>query len=105
MHVARGDLLAFAPDGRELYFVDGDALQAVSIDYEPIRIGDPRVLFRGRYTFGVEGRAWDVHPNGQRFLMLVDEPQDAAASSAPERQRIHFVVNWIEQLQRRLPAR
>ena len=102
--VAPGNHPAFSRDGSELYFVDGEALRAVSIEYEPVfRIDEPRDLFRGPYTFNVEGRAWDVHPDG-RFLMLLDAAEDIAAPSSPERQRIHVVVNWIEELQRLLPA-
>jgi serine/threonine protein kinase len=103
--VAAGNYPVFSPrDGRELYFVDGDALWAVSLEYEPTFriVGPPRDVFRGPYTFNVEGRAWDVHPDG-RFLVLRDV-EDNDAPSTPERQRIHIVVNWIEELQQRVPA-
>ena len=102
--VAAGNYPAFSPDGNELYFVDGAALRAVSLEYEPVFriVGAPRDVFRGPYSFRVDGRAWDVHPDG-RFLVLRDA-EDNDASSTPERQRIHIVVNWIEELRRRVPA-
>ena len=103
--IAAGNVPAFSRDGRELYFVDGDALRAQSLEYQTdsVRIvGAPRDVFRGRYSFQVVGRAWDVHPDG-RFLVLLDA-EDNDASSTPERQRIHFVVNWVEEVRRRLSA-
>jgi hypothetical protein len=103
--IAAGNVPAFSRDGRELYFVDGDGLRAQSLENESdsLRIvGAPREVFRGRYSFQVAGRAWDVHPDG-RFLVLRDE-EDNNASSTPERQRIHIVVNWIEEVRRRLAA-
>jgi Tol biopolymer transport system component len=103
--VAAGNHPVFSRDGRELYFVDGDVMRAVSIEYEPIfRIRETRELFSGSYTFNVEGRAWDVHPTDGRFLVLLDAPEDSNTASPPERQRIHILVNWTEELQRQLAA-
>jgi serine/threonine-protein kinase len=103
--IAAGSGPAFSRDGRELYFVDGEALRAQSLEYEPdFRIvGAPRDVFRGRYRFQVQGRAWDVHPDG-RFLVLLDAADNTAAPSSAARQRIHVVVNWVEQVRRRLAA-
>jgi dipeptidyl aminopeptidase/acylaminoacyl peptidase len=100
--IAAGNVPAFSRDGRELYFVDGDVLRAQSLEYEPNFkiVGTPRDVFRGRYNFRIAGRAWDVHPDG-RFLVLLDAAEE---SSSPERQRIHVVVNWTEELRRRLAA-
>jgi len=76
----------------------------VPLEYDPaFRVNPPRDVFRGPYTFSMEGRAWDAHPDGQRFLFLLDG-EDSNASSSPERQRIHVIVNWREELQRRLPS-
>jgi serine/threonine protein kinase len=103
--VARGHHPAFSQDGRELYFVDNDALRSVPLEYEPaFRIGEPREVFRGPYTFSVEGRAWDAHPDGERFLVLLDaEAETSVVASQAEPQRVHIVVNWIEELRRRVP--
>jgi hypothetical protein len=47
-----------------------------------------------RYWLATVGRAYDVAPDGQRFLMLKEEQQAAA--------RIHVVQNWFEELTRLL---
>jgi hypothetical protein len=103
--IAAGNYPAFSADGRELYFVAGDTLLAVSLEYDPAFsiVGEPRRVFSGPYTFRVSGRAWDVHPDG-RFLVLRDAAANDNASSPRERQRIHIFVNWTEELQRRLAA-
>jgi hypothetical protein len=35
---------------------------------------------------------------------VLRDVEDNDAPSTPERQRIHIVVNWIEELQQRVPA-
>jgi hypothetical protein len=44
-------------------------------------------------------RAARITPDGQRFLVLKakEEPQAAAAT------QIHVVLNWFEELKRRVP--
>ena len=45
----------------------------------------------------------NVHPDGQRFLMI--RAADAGAGEAePERPRIDVVLNWFEELERRVPV-
>jgi hypothetical protein len=36
------------------------------------RLGRPRVLFRGGFAL-IQGKNWDVIPDGQRFLMVRSE--------------------------------
>ena len=74
------------------------------VEYEPaFRFGEAREVFRGAYTFSVEDRrAWDAHPDGERFLMLLEaDAETSAAASRSQPQRMHIIVNWIEELGRR----
>jgi hypothetical protein len=44
--------------------------------------------------------AYDIHPDGKRFIM-VSERKDAAATP---RQQVNIVLNWFEELRRLAPA-
>jgi serine/threonine-protein kinase len=115
--VAHGHMPVFSRDGSELFFYDGQGIVSMPISYEPtVHVGTPHRLFEGRgYLWGQYGRAWDPDPNGQRFLVIRDPlagaagtNQAAAAAAAPAdpalQPRIDVVVNWIEELERRLPV-
>ena len=73
----------------------------------PFRVGSPRELFRGEYWYGTigangfGGRAWDVDPKNDRFLMITMP----AAVPAPSRLQVRVVLNWFEELERRVPKR
>ena len=44
----------------------------------------------------VGGRSYDLHVDGQRFL-LIDTPREETAD------RIHVIRNWVEELKARVP--
>jgi serine/threonine-protein kinase len=101
--VARGAAPVFSRDGSELFFFDGQGLSAAPISYEPtLRVGAPQRLFEttARFPSAPGGRAWDVDPSGERFLMI-RAPSAAAAGTEP---RIDVVVNWFEELESRVPT-
>jgi serine/threonine-protein kinase len=82
------------PNGRELFFREGDRVLSVSFDADNgFRPARPIVLFEGRFASGESGnRYWDVHPDGNRFLMLQPAGPD------PERPHINIVLNWFAEL-------
>ena len=83
---------AWAPDGRELFYRNGNRMMAVPIQTESsFRSSKPEVLFEGRYLARVS-RHYDVSADGQRFLMIKEgEDEDRL----PE---IIVVQNWAEEL-------
>jgi Tol biopolymer transport system component/predicted Ser/Thr protein kinase len=89
------------PNGRELFYRSGDEMMAVDIATQPgFAAGKPRALFEGRYlptpfTFP----SYDVSPDGQRFLMVKPTEQAQAAPT-----QINVVLNWFEELKRRVPV-
>ena len=95
----------WARNGRELFYRNGDKMMAVDIQTAPaFRAGAPRLQFEGHYYFaesavGRYGWSYDVAPDGKRFLML----KPAAGQSAQSGQ-LHVVVNWFEELRRRVPV-
>jgi serine/threonine-protein kinase len=91
-------------NGRELFFRSGDRMMAVDVSLQPaFTAGKPRVLFQGQYfasVFPFTGTAYDVSPDGQRFLMVKQTEQTTAASV-----QLNVVVNWFQELQRLVPTR
>src|SRR5271157_62385 len=89
------------PKGRELFYRSGGKMMAVDIATQPsFSAGKPKVLFEGHYqptplTFP----NYDVSADGQRFLML--KPVEAGEGAPTQ---INVVLNWFEELKRRVPA-
>jgi hypothetical protein len=90
----------WARDGRELFYLSGDAMMVVEVQTAPrFSIGTPRILFRGEYVVSPNAVAsYDVTSDGKRFLrvqsMHLDPPTD----------QIQIVVNWFEELKRLVPT-
>jgi eukaryotic-like serine/threonine-protein kinase len=89
-------------NGRELFYRSGDKMMAVDIATQPsFAAGKPRMLFEGQYQqTPVTFPNYDVSRDGQRFLML--KPSEQAASAPTQ---INVVLNWFEELKRRVPAK
>ena len=88
-------------NGRELFYRDGDKMMAVDVAPEggdAIRLSAPRLLFEQPYAYGqtITLPNYDVGPDGQRLLMVKDEPGSG---------RLNVVLNWLDELQRLAPAR
>jgi len=103
-----GDWPLWSPDGRELFYRNGDAFMAVSVKTDPtFSLGTPRIQFRGRYVSpgSLFLGNWDIHPDGRRFLLMKPAASAGAAPAAnAPRQKINIVVNWFEELKHRVPA-
>jgi len=89
------------PNGRGLFYRQGNKMMAVDVTTQPIfSAGRPKMLFEGPY---VPAPAllpdYDVSPDGQRFLML--KPAESQASAPTQ---IHVVLNWFEELKKRVPT-
>ena len=92
-----GRVPSWSPDGTELFYHSGDKIMVVSIQTRPtFKAGKPRVLFEG---FPLVGR--DISPDGQRFLMM---KQGGATGSDRKGSQINVVLNWSEELKRRVPT-
>jgi Tol biopolymer transport system component len=91
---------AWSRSGRELFYIDGDQnLVSVPVNAAgSIQFGQSRVLFPAdRFLSNAFGRQYDVHPDGQRFVMLRGE-SDAET-------HIVVVFNFAEDLKRRFAQR
>jgi serine/threonine-protein kinase len=91
---------AWNSSGRELFYRQGDKMLAVDISTQSgFSAGKPRVLFQGPYEPSPGSNPnYDVSPDGKRFLMLKQVEQDQPAT------QINVVLNWFEDLKRRVPT-
>jgi eukaryotic-like serine/threonine-protein kinase len=77
-------------DGKELFYFSGQTLMAVPVSLRPsFSSGKPVSLFDAAVQPGYTGDShrWQVAPDGQRFLLLVD----AGKTQAPP---LDIIVNW-----------
>jgi serine/threonine-protein kinase len=90
----------WGPDDTELFYWTHDERQmmVVSLQIEPFLVlGKAPLLDTARF-WNVDYRAhYDVHPDGQRFLMLAESENES-------RPRINVVLNWFEELRRLVPT-
>jgi dipeptidyl aminopeptidase/acylaminoacyl peptidase len=88
------------PRGGELFYRLGRQFISVPVSTEPtFSTGKPVILFEADYAaseFPLTSPGYDVAADGQRFLVAKDVE--------PPPTRINVVVNWIEELRRRVPA-
>src|ERR1700682_4040404 len=84
----------------ELFYRSGDKMMAVDINTQPgFSAGTPSMLFEGQYVpTPATLPNHDVSPDGQRFLML------KSSESAGSATQINVVLNWFEELKRRVPT-
>jgi Tol biopolymer transport system component len=87
-----GRLPRWRRDGKELFFEvpGGIAVAEVSGDKDVFHVGPTRFLLRGVLGGGAR-RRWDVAPDGQHFLVALENSEDEIVP-------ITLVVNWMAGL-------
>ena len=95
----------WARSGKELFYVGADgALVSVPVEARGANwnAGTPTKLLDRRYFVGniSGGRAYDVSPDGQRFLMIKVPGSDGGAPPA-----LIVVQHWDEELKRLVPTK
>ena len=96
--------------GDEVFYLDSnDQLTAVRVQFSGATLirGKPARVLNGRYvagstTRGYDLRSYDVSADGQRFLMLKETGGVSTSAPLPT---MTVVVNWIEELKSRVPAK
>jgi hypothetical protein len=91
----------WAPSGDRLYYRSANGSQVFAVDvlgHDPLRFGREELLFEGDFAGGVVfGSKWDIHPDGDRFLMLQNEHPESPVG-------IRVISNWITELERLVPS-
>jgi Tol biopolymer transport system component len=87
--------------GRELFYLDeSNILMAVPIQTSGTQFsyGKPTKVFDRRYSD--DFYSYDVTPDGRRFLMM----KESDAGDRPDAPTMIVVLNWFEELKRRVPT-
>ena len=90
----------WAPNGREVFYRNGDKMMAVPIESNAASLsaGTPALLFEKRYELSGSDPYYAVAPDGQRFVMLKPDAPRSAGS-------IIVVQEWTRELERLVPTK
>ena len=92
-----GDFPAWSRDERELFFLDGQQVMAVTIAATPTFLASvPEKLFEFPIFQFAGERTYDVASDG-RFVMIEAEAREVAS------REIYLATNWAEELKRLVP--
>ena len=92
-----GILPRWSRDGKELFYISGDALVSVAVRPDG-SFGAPRRLFdRSNFLFNHRFNSYSVSPDGKRFLMIQRDP-----GSVPR--QLNVILNWSDELDRLAPV-
>lgn len=90
--------------GRELFYLDpAGRLTAVAVDAGAgFAAAAPKgILEKSYFVLGsLAPRSYDVSPDGRRFLMI----KEGDAPDGADRPQVVVVLNWTEELKRRVPG-
>jgi Tol biopolymer transport system component len=83
------------PDGRTIYYRDGERVMAVPVTTgPPFEAGRPEALFKDTFSNrDRNGRDYDITADGERFLMVQPDPA-----------HIVVVTDWFSELERLAPT-
>jgi hypothetical protein len=101
--VARGSNPHWARTGHELFYISAGAVMSVPVmtTTPTFTFGKPSKVIDGPYWFASPS-PFDASADGQRFLML---KETSAPGDPPRSNRFVVVLNWLEELKQRVPAR
>ena len=90
-----GDQASWSADGKELFYVEGSTLMVVPVSTAPSFAPEqPQRLFESPdvvHVAGAQLAAYDVFPDGQRFVTIAPVEEEGAAP------KIRVVENWYEE--------
>ena len=81
----------WAPDGKTLYYFQSNRMIAISIETEPrFRVTGREELFDGEYVHYRWSRQYDIHPDGESFIMIKNPP----------RGNVEVITRWFDELEK-----
>jgi serine/threonine-protein kinase len=103
----------WSTDGRELFFRTGVGTTTGATRLQALDVTTAGgFTFRDLATLPIDltstlraYRDYDLHPDGQRFVVVVPESRDSRDQNAgPPQRRIDVVLNWQQELESRVPV-
>jgi len=95
---AGGGMPLWSPSGRELFFIAPSPSRLVAVKIQPSPAGGPftygapeRLFETSQYATGLFGRAYDITPDGRRFVLVKRQAQEVTS-------QIVVVANWFQEL-------
>jgi serine/threonine-protein kinase len=89
---ASGVMPQWAAKGRELFYCTAEKMVSATVETDPVfKVVKRQVLFE--LTPYISG--FDIHPDGDRFVMIKEDETSS---------QIIVVVNWFEELKRKVPT-
>jgi Tol biopolymer transport system component len=100
-----GNSPRWSSDGKELFYLAGnfvaERIMRVKVETFPTfrKIGNPELLFEGNYvgTIPMDAIPYDIHPDGDRFLMIKDLGIIADESTLSSLRTIDIITEWLEK--------
>ena len=86
-------------DGKEVFYIEGDALFSVPVNLVSLLVGEPKVLFRDGALNTSTLQPYAVSADGKRILLA--EPVEDGKKPPT----IHVVQNWFAEFQKPTPLR
>jgi serine/threonine-protein kinase len=81
---------SWGPDGGTLYYFQNSRMIAVTIETEPnFRVTGREELFEGEYVHYRWSRQYDIHPDGERFVMIKNPP----------RGNVEVITRWFDEIE------
>jgi serine/threonine protein kinase/Tol biopolymer transport system component len=99
-----GDQPLWAPDGKQLFYVNGNRVMSVELNADSgLHATKPRMLFERTFSpsainSGQWGHTYAVFPDGKRFLFVEN-------AVPPEVRELRVVLNWFEELKARVQTK
>jgi serine/threonine-protein kinase len=99
-----GSKPVWARNGLELFYIDrsGSLVSVTVRKSQRFDAGKPVVLFPNNHYVSTGPRAYDVSPDGQRFLFVKDI---TSVDQAATPRNLIVVLNWTEELKRLVPTK
>ena len=99
----------WGPDGRALFYRNGDQMMVVAVETDERFVAEPpRLLFAGSFAIDLAAGGggnpnYDIAPDGQSSVMVVSGGSESTDDSVST--PITVVLNWTQELLERVPIK